>query len=345
LRLARDCGDPDAVRIRTCVSANAISFRRRRNVGAGKSEVMDQATMVASIVAAAIANVSFACAVGACFAVLMLREAPPFARGRLRRFEAGAVAILIVVEIINLPLEAALMSGSAPVAAFAEIVPVLTQSHFGATWISGLVSLIAWTVLLLVGSRGFGWSAQTGLALLAAAAFAFSKAASTHAADAGDFSLPEWVHWLHLCATATWAGLVIASARSVLPMLCANSPRKVLVRFVGRLSRDALVAFSVVVVSGIYNANRGLGGSFLPLAHSGWGVILVTKLLLVGAATILGAVNRLVYLPRMRRGVPGCAAHSFLTILRAEAVTMLAVLTAAAVLAHTAPGTHPGSEL
>jgi uncharacterized membrane protein len=167
---------------------------------------MEQATIFASIVAAAIADVSFACAVGSCFAVLMLRDAPPLTRDRLRRFARGGIAILIVANIVNLLLEAALISGSAAVAALAEIVPVLTQSHFGAAWLSGLVSLIVWTVLL-VGSRSFGRSAPTGLALFAAAIFAFTKAVSTHAADAGDFSLPEWVHCVHLCATAAVRGL------------------------------------------------------------------------------------------------------------------------------------------
>jgi copper resistance protein D len=280
---------------------------------------MEQATIFASIVAAAIADVSFACAVGSCFAVLMLRDAPPLTRDRLRRFARGGIAILIVANIVNLLLEAALISGSAAVAALAEIVPVLTQSHFGAAWLSGLVSLIVWTVLL-VGSRSFGRSAPTGLALFAAAIFAFTKAVSTHAADAGDFSLPEWVHWVHLCATAAWAGLVIASALFVLPVLCAEPADEVRILFVGRLSRAALVAFVVVLASGIYNANRGLCGSLVRLARSDWGVILATKLLLVGAATALGGVNRMVYLPRIRHGVPGSAAHSFLTILRAEAV-------------------------
>jgi copper resistance protein D len=300
---------------------------------------MEQAMIFASIVAAAIANVSFACAVGACVAALMSRDAAPLTRDRLRRFAAGGVAILIVSEIVILLLKAALMSGSAPGAAFAEIVPVLTQSHFGATWFSGLVCLIVWTVLL-VGAGRLRRPAQTNLALLAAAVFAFSKAASTHAADAGDFSLPEWVHWIHFCAMAAWAGLVIASALSVLPALCADLPSEVVVQFVGRLSRAALVALSVVLVSGIYDTHRGLGGSLVPLTSSCWGVILVIKLMLVGAATALGGVNRMIYLPRIRHGVPGSNAHSFLIILRAEAVAMLGVLSAAAVLAHTAQGVH-----
>lgn len=94
---------------------------------------MDPVTLSASIVAAAVANVAFACAVGVCLATLILGDAPPLMRRRLQRFAAGAVAMLIVADTVNLLLEAALMSGSSPGEASAFLIPVLTQSHFGTT--------------------------------------------------------------------------------------------------------------------------------------------------------------------------------------------------------------------
>lgn len=300
---------------------------------------MDPVTVFASIVVAAIANVSLACAVGACLAGLMLGDASPLTSSRMRRFATGCVVTLIVADAVNLLLEAALMSGLTAGTAFEVIVPVLTQSHFGAAWSTGFAALIVWTGLL-VASRDSGRPARTGAALCAAAIFAFSKAASSHAADAGDFSLPELIHWTHLCATAAWAGLVIASGLSALPMLLADSPGEVVARFAGRLSRAALVVVSVVGVSGIYNADRGLGGSLTPLALSGWAHILAAKLVLVSVAVVLGGINRLIYLPRIRFGA---SASSFLAILRLEAVAMLCVLSAAAVLAHTIPGAHLGA--
>ncbi|TDN63057.1 CopD family protein [Paraburkholderia sp. BL10I2N1] len=303
---------------------------------------MDPVTISGSIIVAAVANVLFACAVGACLAALMLDNASPRMRYRLRWIVAVCVVTLIVADTVNLLFEAALMSGSAPGADLLVLIPVLTQSHFGTAWSTGFVALIVWTGLL-VGSRGVGRPAQTSVALFAAAVFAFSRAASSHAADAGDFSLPEWIHWVHLCATAAWAGLVIASGLSVLPMLRADAPADDLARFVGRLSGAAIVALSAVLVSGIYNADRGLGGSLVPLTHSDWGLILDAKLALVSAAVVLGGVNRQVYLPRIRRGASQRAAASFLTILRAEAVAMIGILSAAAVLAHTVPGAHLGT--
>ncbi|WP_269764985.1 CopD family protein [Burkholderia ubonensis] len=101
----------------------------------------------------------------------------------------------------------------------------------------------------------------------------------------------------------------------------------------------ALVAVSVVVVGGICNADRGLGGSLMPLALSGWGRILAAKLVLVSVAVVLDGINRLICLPRIRFGA---SAGSFLAILRMEAVTVLCVLSAAASLAHTIPGAHLG---
>jgi putative copper resistance protein D len=93
-----------------------------------------------------------------------------------------------------------------------------------------------------------------------------------------------------------------------------------------------------VLLTGIYNADRGLGGSPVPLIHSEWGLILDAKLALVGAAIVLGGINRMVYLPRIRWGESYTATASFITILKAEAVVMTGVLSVAAFLAHAVPG-------
>lgn len=305
---------------------------------------MDPATVSVSIVVAAITNISFACAVGGCLAVLMLGGAPPVMRSRAQRFAAGCAVALIIANTISLLLEAALMSGSTLGTACAVLIPVLTRSHFGAAWSIGFVALIIWTGLLLR-ARDSGRATRMSVALFTAAVFAFSKAASSHAADAGDFALPEWIHWVHLCATATWAGLVIASGLCVLPMLRDYANSQCLAQFVERLSATATLALAAILMSGAYNADRGLGGSLVPLVRSEWGLILDAKLVFVGAAIILGGINRLVYLPSLRQtDLGGATASSFEAILKAEAAVMISILSAAAVLAHTIPGAHPGGQ-
>jgi putative copper resistance protein D len=136
---------------------------------------------------------------------------------------------------------------------------------------------------------------------------------------------------------------VIASGLLVLPRLRSVATGDDLAHFVGHLSAAATLAVSAVLVTGVFNADRGLGGSLVPLTHSDWGLILSAKLGLVGVAIILGGINRLVYLPRIRRGASHNSAASFLTILRAEAVVMIGILSAAAVLAHAVPGAHLGT--
>jgi putative copper resistance protein D len=74
-------------------------------------------------------------------------------RHRSRRFAAGCVVTLILTDAVNLLLAAALMSGAAPRAAFLVLIPVLTQSHFGAVWSAGFVALIVWAGML-VRARG-----------------------------------------------------------------------------------------------------------------------------------------------------------------------------------------------
>ena len=147
---------------------------------------MDRATISGSIIVAAVANVLFACAVGACLAALMLDNVSPRLRHWLRRIVAVCVVALIVADIVNLLFEAALMSGSVPGADLSVLILVLTRSHFGAAWSIGLAALIVWTVLS-VAPRGFGRPAGTSVALFAAAVFAFSKAASSHAATLATF--------------------------------------------------------------------------------------------------------------------------------------------------------------
>lgn len=55
---------------------------------------------------------------------------------------------------------------------------------------------------------------RSALWLTAAGAivYAVGKAAVSHAADAGDFTLREAVHVVHLGATALWAGSVMIAA-------------------------------------------------------------------------------------------------------------------------------------
>jgi putative copper resistance protein D len=74
-----------------------------------------------------------------------------------------------------------------------------------------------------------------------------------------------------------------------------------------------------------------------------YGQLLTAKLTLVIVAVVLGAYNRMIYLPRFSRVAGGedsavlRALRSFERLLVLEALAMLGVLIVAAILGHTSP--------
>ena len=99
------------------------------------------------------------------------------------------------------------MSGSPFSEAGPAVGAVLTQSHFGVAWSVGFVGAVFACLGGARHSRTAWWLAAAGMVVYVA-----GKAAASHAADAGDFTLREAVHVVHLGATALWAGSVIVAA-------------------------------------------------------------------------------------------------------------------------------------
>jgi putative copper resistance protein D len=103
------------------------------------------------------------------------------------------------------------------------------------------------------------------------------------------------------------------------------------------VSNVSLVAVGFVILSGIFNAVRGSGGSLLAIESSSWGHVLILKLTLVGLALVLGGLNRFLALPRLRRTASTMDAHTFVNVLYLEALALIGVFVAAAVLSHSVP--------
>ena len=310
------------------------------------------ALWISQVVAAAWLDVSFACVVGAVLSGIWLRAAtraagssPGPARTALARthsFGVGSAVAWLVAGLLNLWLQAAAMSGLPLEGTGAAIWPVLSQSHFGLAWAVGFGAALVLT-LAIAPSNAFERRPALAVALFAAALAAYARAATGHAADAGNFALPEWVQALHVASTATWAGLLVVSALVVLPSLGGTAARGALIGFVTRLSRGAGIAVVLLVGSGIFNAMRGLGDTWGPLTESQWGKILLVKLALVALALLLGGMNRFGVLPRLRRAASTDAARACNRLIRFEAIVLIAVLCAAAALAHSAPGVQLGT--
>ena len=163
---------------------------------------------------------------------------------------------------------------------------------------------------------------MTVLAALLAAILAL-HAAMGHAAGSGNAVREELWQLAHLTSMSAWAGAVMVGGFLAAPRLLATA---------GGIDRGYLRALSwtstwavvVIVLSGAMRAWTELGARLGNLFASGWGRILLAKLVLVGAAMALGFTHRLAI---HRRG-EWTREHltRFVATLRIEAVCLLGVL-------------------
>lgn len=297
---------------------------------------------VGQVAMAALMNVAFAFTVGAALLTAWLAKdaeakiapARP-AWLRAQRSMQTAAIVLVLADLGWLMYEAASMGGVALPAALGVVPTVLARTHVGYAW---AVAFGGAVVLLLTSLSSHTGTLRHALLWLAVVAVSAGKASLGHAADAGAVSPAIGLHTLHVLASAVWGGLVLAAGFSVLPALGASVARGVLIRTATQLSNVSLVSGLLVLATGAFNAVRGSGGSFAAIEDSTWGHVLVLKLALVALALVLGGLNRFSALPRLRRTASTMDAHTFSNLLYLEALVMLGVFAAAAVLSHSVPG-------
>ncbi|MCG1054232.1 CopD family protein [Mycetohabitans sp. B5] len=280
---------------------------------------------------------------------------------RLPTIQWFSLCALAIAQVVYLWLQAATMSGSTLSAALGIM---LRQSHYGAAWLTGTagiaVALAASRVHLRGGQARGGPPLGPGSApprwpmritVLGLALYAASKAAASHAAGAGDFSLTQAVYCVHVGASAAWAGGVSIAA-FVLPTFTlhtrADGGRHL--AFCERLSRASAVALTLVALTGLYNVVWICANAPAPLAGTYYGRWLGAKLVIVAAVVLLRTLNRAVWLPRLRDAQHAhggesnrlsprysvTAAHLGRTLL-AESALLAAALIAAATLSHLPP--------
>ena len=297
---------------------------------------------IGQVAMAALMNVAFAFAVGsALLSAWLVNDAqakiaparPAWLRAQ-RSMQASAI-VLVLADLGWLLYQAAEMAGVGLPEAFGVVPTMLSQTHVGFGW---SVAFAGALVLLLVSFARQTNVLRNALLWLAVIAIAGGKATLGHAADAGVASAAIGMHTLHVLTTSVWGGLVLAAGFSVLPALGTSIARGVLIRTATQLSNVSLVAVVFVLLSGVFNAARGSGNSFLAIETSTWGHVLMLKLALVALALVLGGLNRFSALPRLRRTASTMDAHTFANLLYLEALAMLGIFAAAAVLSHSVPG-------
>jgi putative copper resistance protein D len=301
--------------------------------------------------ATALLNLAVAVLTGASVARWWLvRDTSAWAVARRRPVRAAAAAAALVALVANAALlwvESAAMAEVALTEAGAATWTMLRSTHLGHAWAIGMAGLALATAGAFMRS---GRDAVAALLTLAAlAVFWYTRSMVSHAASEGDLSLPLLADWVHLGLISLWVGEVLLAGGVMLrpgaDMMAAD--RRARAAYVASLSDSATLALAGIFVTGLYASWRNLGGLGNLLGNP-YGNTLVAKLLLVGAAALLGGFNRFVVMPPwLARESAGNAApaqlpHRFRRVLQVEALVLLAVLAAAAWLASTSP---PGESM
>ncbi|MGH6840463.1 MAG: CopD family protein, partial [Methylocella sp.] len=150
------------------------------------------------------------------------------------------------------------------------------------------------------------------------------------------------VYAIHTIAAAAWAGGLPALLFALVEQ-CRFGPseeaRACTLDICSRFSSMAMVAVTLVVVSGVANAGFRVAGSFGKLFGSDYGDVLLKKVAIVAAMLALAYLNRFVLTPKLRAAPLKAMTH--ITTLRyslaLDVVLGALVLCASAILGITMP--------
>lgn len=255
--------------------------------------------------------------------------APPWRREQpepgdaVRRFEARNIRwawVAVTLLIIGQFLALAAASLASTFGSFGEafqpdnLLGTLT-GRFGTLWLARFALLLVPSLALPIVSaeqelaavrpdapqteRGRGaWLAM----LISGAALAVLTAFSGHAAATAPVAVTVLVDWLHLSASALWIGGLLALALIIPGVIRALGPSEGLATLgvaVPRFSALAFACIQVLALTGFYQTWAHVDGP-TSIGQTLYGRALIAKLLLLIPLLALGAISRLVILPRLR---------------------------------------------
>ena len=276
----------------------------------------------------------------------------------------GAVVLGVVATALAIVLEGATAAGVSFWAALdPDVIEVVSETRVVQAWTARLVIWLVLAGLVLVILRpsrmpvvrraalgaegtalGAGPSRAQALVLFAAiAALVMTAPLGGHAASHSPRGLLAASDTVHVLCMCTWLGglvmLVLAPIATV--ALVAQERTPLLATVVGRFSRMAMIAVTLLLATGIINSVI-LVASFDALVDTAYGRLVLAKIVLFGALIALGAFNQRRMLPRLRelaaRGAPpGGAAIVLRRSVALEVGFAMIVLGVTSVLVATQP--------
>ncbi|HKY51198.1 MAG TPA: copper resistance protein CopC [Candidatus Limnocylindria bacterium] len=228
----------------------------------------------------------------------------------------------------------ALLGGGALVAGSAMLILALGAGIPGRLLaLLGLRGLAGASALALVAVPSKALSAEARREAFAflglAAGLTATLVSHAAAADLGDVA----IDYLHVIAISIWLGGVVAFSYVAMPAARSSDARE-LGGTIWRFSLTALVAVTVIVTTGVLSAFDRLV-LLEDLIETPYGVALLAKIVLLAGLLALGALNLLVWGPRLRRGLQ--AGAQFWRSVVGESALFAGVLLAAAFLTALVP--------
>lgn len=285
------------------------------------------------ICAAALSDVAYAALAGVLLNRLWLGRIS-LCNQRLRSCLSACSAILLLTLPLQFLLLSASMTGDTSWTDAWHAMPDVAATHSGHALIAGFCFIpCLFLFSLFPASLKTARSVLIGIGL--EAGFLACRAFNGHAASDGDFTLREGIQFLHLSSISVWGGGIIIAGLIIVPYLASTVEPDEVAQFGKRLSQTVTVALAIVILSGVYNAWKGLGGSLAPLPHSVWGRMLLLKLSFVLLA--LGHGARVRFLLQTQHPWTSAQSTIMRRWMRTEALLMLAVLVCSAWLANLPP--------
>jgi len=255
--------------------------------------------------------------------------------GSLRRLLLFCLIALVISSIGNLMQRTMEMSGLGMTAVPALLPAVLFKTHYGKIGLLRAGGIGLALAISFISRRHLNSRFVAVILFCASAAIAFSRSATSHAADFGDLSLQELSDCFHLIASSLWGGTLITIAIVFRPSLTAGDSRPHPIIF-GIADRFYVLfgpVLSILVITGLYNAWVEVG-SFGLLVMTPYGRVLLVKIVL-----LLFLTFRYIAPPQQGQDESTVIAN-FLRRTRVEAIIILVVLLCAAMLTHNVPARH-----
>ena len=290
---------------------------------------MDDPAAALNVLFTILSDGSFALIVGVLLSERWLSPDPALAAVRPRRLTAGPLAVLVLSHFVRPWFLAASMGGSTQFREAMDLIPtVLSSTRQGRLWYAGCIAMTCLVAAYFLRELRYTWISTGALCVLAAI-----KAASSHASEMGDFSLPEIAQFLHIAAMSIWAGSIIVSGFFIVPSWGGSEvPKRC--GCGGRLSQSVTYALIVLVGSGLYISWSDMHGVVGRIVTTTWGKTLLIKVTLAGLAAVLGSLVRF---RCVKRPATAERAAMMVKLMRAEAVAMVVILCVSGLLANSNP--------